>query len=106
MERKPREGGTLTLQFCWKWWAKCFTKDIGTSMNGQQKLPAESPQPQSGAGEGNPVPLVELRQVSKRFGSTVVLDHVDLKVYRGEAVGLVGPSGTCLLYTSPSPRDS
>ncbi|MGY2801400.1 ABC transporter ATP-binding protein [Thermostichus sp. MS-CIW-37] len=39
-------------------------------------------------------PLVELRQVSKRFGSTVVLDHVDLKVYRGEALGLVGPSGT------------
>ncbi|MFQ3583990.1 MAG: ABC transporter ATP-binding protein [Cyanobacteriota bacterium] len=50
--------------------------------------------PQSSTPTGDPVPLVELRQVSKRFGSTVVFDQVDLKVYRGEALGLVGPSGT------------
>ncbi len=55
-------------------------------------LPVEKPQPTPPPPD--PVPLVELRQVSKRFGSTVVLDGVDLKVYRGEAVGLVGPSGT------------
>jgi phospholipid/cholesterol/gamma-HCH transport system ATP-binding protein len=39
-------------------------------------------------------PLVELREVSKRFGSTVVLDNIDLKIYKGEALGIVGPSGT------------
>ncbi len=39
-------------------------------------------------------PLVELRNVRKRFGSTLVLDGVDLQVYPGEALGLVGPSGT------------
>ncbi|MEN9223014.1 MAG: ABC transporter ATP-binding protein [Thermostichus sp. BF3_bins_97] len=50
------------------------------------------PQPSGQAAEA--IPLVELRQVSKRFGSTVVFDKVDLKVHRGEALGLVGPSGT------------
>lgn len=39
-------------------------------------------------------PLIELRGVSKRFGDHVVLDEVDLKIYRGEALGVIGPSGT------------
>ena len=39
------------------------------------------------------------------------LHGVSLDVRRGETVGLVGESGSgkttlCLLYTSPSPRDS
>ncbi len=38
--------------------------------------------------------LVELRNVTKRFGSNVVLDNVSLKIYRGDALGIVGPSGT------------
>ncbi len=40
------------------------------------------------------VPLVELQQVSKRFGSKVVLDNVSLTIYQGDALGIVGPSGT------------
>ncbi len=58
----------------------------------QESLQVTEPQPSAPTADS--VPLVELRQVSKRFGSTVVFDQVDLKVYRGEAVGLVGPSGT------------
>ncbi|WP_414544412.1 ABC transporter ATP-binding protein [Nostoc sp. CCY0012] len=39
-------------------------------------------------------PLIELKGVSKSFGSNKVLDNVDLTIYRGEAVGIIGPSGT------------
>ncbi|GAB1544534.1 ABC transporter ATP-binding protein [Scytonema sp. NUACC21] len=39
-------------------------------------------------------PLIELRGVSKSFGNNKVLDNVDLKIYPGEALGIIGPSGT------------
>ncbi|WP_026735208.1 ABC transporter ATP-binding protein [Fischerella sp. PCC 9605] len=39
-------------------------------------------------------PLIELKGVSKSFGSNKVLDNVDLTIYRGEALGIIGPSGT------------
>jgi phospholipid/cholesterol/gamma-HCH transport system ATP-binding protein len=39
-------------------------------------------------------PLIELKGVSKSFGSNVILDDVDLTIYRGEALGVIGPSGT------------
>ena len=39
-------------------------------------------------------PILELRGISKRFGSNQVLDNVDLTVMPGEAVALIGPSGT------------
>ena len=39
-------------------------------------------------------PLIELKGVSKSFGSNKVLDRVDLTIYRGEALGIIGPSGT------------
>jgi phospholipid/cholesterol/gamma-HCH transport system ATP-binding protein len=39
-------------------------------------------------------PLIELKGISKSFGSNQVLDNLDLKIYRGEAVGIIGPSGT------------
>lgn len=39
-------------------------------------------------------PLIELKGVSKSFGSSVVLDEVDLTIYRGEALAMIGPSGT------------
>lgn len=47
---------------------------------------------------GSPIlmtePLIELRGVSKAFGDRVILDAVDLKIYRGEALVIIGPSGT------------
>ncbi|PHJ69250.1 peptidase S16 [Nostoc linckia z18] len=39
-------------------------------------------------------PLIELKSVSKSFGNHKVLDNVDLTIYRGEALGIIGPSGT------------
>lgn len=39
-------------------------------------------------------PLIELKGVSKSFGSHKVLDNVDLTIHRGEALGIIGPSGT------------
>lgn len=39
-------------------------------------------------------PLIELKGVSKSFGSNLVLDDVDLTIYQGEALAIIGPSGT------------
>ncbi|HIK45275.1 MAG TPA: ABC transporter ATP-binding protein [Leptolyngbyaceae cyanobacterium M65_K2018_010] len=38
--------------------------------------------------------LLELKGISKRFGTNQVLDNIDLTVYQGEAVAIIGPSGT------------
>src|SRR5471032_5606 len=37
--------------------------------------------------------VIEVRDVVAGFGDHVVLDHVDLDVYRGEVLGFVGGSG-------------
>lgn len=39
-------------------------------------------------------PLIELKGISKQFGETVILDEVDLTIYDGEALVIIGPSGT------------
>ena len=39
-------------------------------------------------------PLIELKGVSKSFGQNQILDRVDLNIYRGEALAIIGPSGT------------
>lgn len=56
-------------------------------------------------------PLVELKGACKAFGSNVILDEVDLTIYRGDALGLIGPSGTgkstiLRLIAGLSPLDS
>ncbi|MET4388427.1 putative spermidine/putrescine transport system ATP-binding protein [Bradyrhizobium sp. F1.4.3] len=38
-------------------------------------------------------PHLIVRSVSKRYGPTTVLDHIDLTIRRGELVTLLGPSG-------------
>lgn len=38
--------------------------------------------------------LLEAKHVTKRFGSNTVLDDISLTIYRGEAVAIIGPSGT------------
>lgn len=38
--------------------------------------------------------FVEIRGLSKRFGSNIVLDQVDLDIEQGEVVAIIGPSGT------------
>ena len=44
-------------------------------------------------GDESGTPAVELRNVSKRYGSLQVLDAVNLRARRGEVVGIVGPNG-------------
>lgn len=39
-------------------------------------------------------PIIELKGISKSFGHNKVLDNIDLQIYRGEALGIIGPSGT------------
>ncbi|HEY9844566.1 MAG TPA: ATP-binding cassette domain-containing protein, partial [Candidatus Caenarcaniphilales bacterium] len=39
-------------------------------------------------------PLIELKGIYKSFGANVVLDGIDLSVYPGEALAVIGPSGT------------
>ncbi len=39
-------------------------------------------------------PVLQLRNISKRFGSVTALDHVSLDVYPGEIRGLIGENGS------------
>jgi len=39
-------------------------------------------------------PLIELRGVSKSFGDRQILKEINLTLYRGEALVIIGPSGT------------
>ncbi len=45
------------------------------------------------AGNGHKETVIEVRDVVVGFGDHVVLDHIDLDVYRGEILGFVGGSG-------------
>ncbi len=54
--------------------------------------PAELP-PGEAASGGDGEPVLELRGVSKQFGSLRVLEGVNLQARRGEVVGIVGPNG-------------
>ena len=39
-------------------------------------------------------PLLRIRGLSKRFGGVVAVDDVDLEVWPGQVVGLIGPNGS------------
>jgi phospholipid/cholesterol/gamma-HCH transport system ATP-binding protein len=39
-------------------------------------------------------PLIQLKRVCKSFGNNTVLEDVDLTINRGEALAIIGPSGT------------
>lgn len=43
---------------------------------------------------GREEPLIRLAGISKSFGDKVILDNVDLDIYPGEALVIIGPSGT------------
>ena len=39
-------------------------------------------------------PIIQLRGVSQAFGNSVILDGLDLDIYPGQGLGVIGPSGT------------
>jgi phospholipid/cholesterol/gamma-HCH transport system ATP-binding protein len=39
-------------------------------------------------------PVIELKGISKSFGNNIILDRIDLTVYEGDALVILGPSGT------------
>ena len=47
-----------------------------------------------GAGSESRPPLLDVHGLSKSFGSTRVLESIDLRVGRGEVLVLIGPSGS------------
>ena len=54
-----------------------------------------SPQEPAASGEqASAPPAVEVRDISKDFGSNRALDSVDLSIGQGEVVGLVGQNGS------------
>src|SRR5215475_11858433 len=44
-------------------------------------------------GDDEPMPGVALQHLTKRYGSTTVVDGLDLQIQPGELVALLGPSG-------------
>ena len=40
------------------------------------------------------MPILECRDLSKRFGKTAALDHVNLSIEPGRVIGLLGPNGS------------
>ena len=50
--------------------------------------------------------IIEVKGLKKNYGELEVLKSIDLEIEEGQVVCIIGPSGSCLLYTSPSPRDS
>lgn len=41
-----------------------------------------------------PIPVIEIKNLVTRFGTTLIHDHLDLKVLKGEILGVVGGSGS------------
>ena len=48
---------------------------------------------------------LEVIGLSKTYNTKEAVKEVSFKVNQNEIIGILGPNGCCLLYTSPSPRD-
>lgn len=59
-----------------------------------RSLPSQASPSQSSPCRNVGEPLVELRNITKRFGDRTILDNLNLKLYPGDALGAIGPSGT------------
>ena len=55
--------------------------------------PVAHARPERSAAGGNREPLIEARNITKRYGPTVAARDVNLRIDRGEVVGLVGANG-------------
>ena len=50
--------------------------------------------PFSSHGSNAPEAVIRVRDITVGFGEKIILEHLDLDVYRGEVLGFVGASGT------------
>ena len=66
----------------------------GTGTPGSPDGHISPSQPAGSGGQASAPPAVELRDISKDFGSNRALDGVDLRIGHGEVVGLVGQNGS------------
>ena len=48
--------------------------------------------------------VIEVRGVTKRYGNTTVLDNIDLDVFRGEVLSIVGACNGAKRWPMASPR--
>src|SRR5260370_12080556 len=48
----------------------------------------------TGSGVSDGVAAIEIKDLCKRFGSFVAVDHLSLSVQQGEIFGLLGPNGS------------
>ena len=39
-------------------------------------------------------PLIQFKNTAKRFGDNIVLDGIDLRIYKGEITSIIGKSGS------------
>jgi len=53
----------------------------------------QSPAAADAAPASGRTPIVEMRQIVKRFGGLIAVDHVDCELHAGECVGLLGHNG-------------
>ena len=44
--------------------------------------------------------LIQVKGLKKAFGDFYALNGVDAELHKGEVMVIIGPSGSCLLYTS------
>ena len=51
------------------------------------------PAPGAGSAQGAAEPVIEVRELAKRFGDFTAVDRVSLSVHRGEVFGFLGPNG-------------
>ncbi len=62
--------------------------------NSYSSWPEPSFKPSSERPCNDQVPLIELKGISKQFGGSPVLKHIDFTLNSGEAIAIIGPSGT------------
>jgi ABC-type glutathione transport system ATPase component len=69
-------------------------KEVDTALNRPSYAALSSPSPMPTQQKSDDDVLIELRDVHKSFGSKKILRGVNIKIRRGEAVGIIGGSGT------------